>query len=64
MLPKPRFSARDKNVLVRTSLAVRWLGLCDFTANDAGSIPSQGTKITTSPHSAVRKTKQTKKRSL
>ena len=24
---------------------VQWLGLCDFAAQDAGSIPDEGTKI-------------------
>ena len=28
-----------------TSLAVQWLGLCTFTAEDQGSIPGQGTEI-------------------
>ena len=27
------------------SLAVQWLGLCDFTAGEAGLIPVWGTKI-------------------
>ena len=31
-----------------SSLVVQWLGLCIFTALGAGSIPGQGTKITTS----------------
>ena len=26
-------------------LAVQWLGLCTFTAEDLGSVPSRGTKI-------------------
>ena len=31
----------------KRSLPVQWLGLCDFTAGDAGLIPGWGTKI---PH--------------
>ena len=30
---------------VGNSLVVQWLGLCTFTAEDAGLIPDQGTKI-------------------
>ena len=30
---------------MRNSLAVQWLGLHAFTAEGAGSIPDQGTKI-------------------
>ena len=30
---------------VRNSLAVQWVGLCAFTAEDPGSNPGQGTKI-------------------
>ena len=26
-------------------LAIQWLGLCAFTAEDLGSVPSRGTKI-------------------
>ena len=29
----------------RDFLAVQWLGLCAFTAEDLGSVPSRGTKI-------------------
>ena len=34
-----------KNVVSGNSLAVRWLGLHTFTAEDTGLIPGQGTKI-------------------
>ena len=35
----------DKNLAGGNSLAVQWLGLCAFTAEDLGSIPGWGTKI-------------------
>ena len=34
-----------KKAILGNSLVVRWLELCAFTAEGAGSIPGQGTKI-------------------
>lgn len=63
MLPRTKIFSEDKNVLVRTSPGSP-VSDSDFTPNDAGSIPSQGTKVPTSQLSAVRKHKPKKKRFL
>ena len=34
-----------QRVVLGNSLTVQWLGLCTFSAEGPGSIPSQGTKI-------------------
>ena len=43
--------------LIGNSLVLQWLGLCTFTAEGAGSIPGQGTKI---PQAAVYQKKKKK----
>jgi len=44
ILPQGIYS-REIKMYVQEFLAGQWLGLWDFTAKDAGSIPRQGTKI-------------------
>ena len=41
------FSLKHKTFKGINSLVVQWFGLCAFTAEDMGLIPSQGTAI---PH--------------
>ena len=36
---------KQSNKEAGNSLAAQWLGLCAFAAEDAGSVPDQGTKI-------------------
>ena len=45
MLKSETCSLDHKNCLTGNSLAVQWLGLQAFTAEDTGSIPGWGTKI-------------------
>ena len=40
----PIIWAFKKWLYLENSLVVQWLGLCDFTAEDPGSIPCWGTK--------------------
>ena len=41
-------------------LVVQWLGLCTYTAEGAGSVPGQGTKIPQATHGGQKKKKWSK----
>ena len=42
---------------IGNSLAVQWLGLCNVTAKDPGSVPGQGTKFPQAVQPSQNKTK-------
>ena len=54
----------SKKTTQGNSLAVQWLGLPAFTAEGAGSIPGQGTKVPASLAGQPKKKKKSKKERL